>query len=381
MKRGKRRSWLGRQMRKRPLPIWLVAAIDILILGIALVIYALFHHVLPRQQAAMGIVSNRGMMAAQTVATSTPMPTSAPTAEVFLPLEKTAAPAVQTAEATVFLPSTAVPTETPAPTAEPTPEPVGYFGSKFADKFTAGEVVQEGNNYKSGNVNVTITEFREYGSKIYLADIYIKDISCLKSGFAEDTYGKGYSEWPKSIAKRMGSVVTINGDYYGTRDTGNVVRNGVFYRECKKTKLDVCVIYWDGTMKIVPAAEFDAQTEVSRGAYQVWNFGPSLLDVNGQAIEDFDSRVKAANPRSAIGYFEPGHYCFVVCDGRSSSSKGLSLRNLSKVMAEIGCASAYNLDGGKTAQMVAGSTVISKPSDGGRQCSDVITIVDAIDQN
>ena len=264
---------------------------------------------------------------------------------------------------------------------EPTPDPVGYFGTKFADKFTGGEVLQEGNNYKSGNVNVTITEFREYGARIYLADIYIKDISCLKSGLAKDTYGKGYSEWPKNIAERMGSVVTINGDYYGTRDTGNVVRNGVFYRECEKTKLDVCVVYWDGTMETMKASEFDAQTEVEKGAYQVWNFGPALLDDDGQTIEEFDSKVSAANPRSVIGYFEPGHYCFLVCDGRSSSSAGLSLRNLSIVMKDIGCVRAYNLDGGKTAQMVAGTKVISKPYDGGRTCSDVITIVDAIDQN
>lgn len=45
-----------------------------------------------------------------------------------------------------------------------------------------------------------------------------------------------------------------------------------------------------------------------RGAYQIWSFGPRLLDGNGKAFasnDDFVSTVKGANPRSAIGYYEP----------------------------------------------------------------------------
>ena len=35
-----------------------------------------------------------------------------------------------------------------------------------------------------------------------------------------------------------------------------------------------------------------------------------------------------------IGYYEPGHYCFVAVDGRSDKSKGLTMAQLSELMLE-----------------------------------------------
>ncbi len=43
---------------------------------------------------------------------------------------------------------------------------------------------------------------------------------------------------------------------------------------------------------------------------------------------------------------EPLHYVFVVSDGRTTESAGLSLYELASVMQEYGCTVAYNLDGG-----------------------------------
>jgi len=368
-----------RKTVRGPWPVWKLILVDLLLLGVALVVFALFHHVIPRQEEAIGTVSRR-VSSVETTAVPTSVPTAVPTPQPT----PTAAPtaqldAVQTAELPEATPTpepTATPT--PEPTPVPTPDPVGYFGTKFADKFTDGEVIKEGANYKSGNVNISVTQIREKGADVYIADIYIKDITCLQSVFADGAFGRGFGEWPWKMAERTGSIVAINGDFYGTRDSGVVIRNGILYRDDPKITRDVGVIYWDGTMQCFKPKEFDTDAEIERGAYQAWNFGPMLLDENGKAMEKFNSRVHPANPRASLGYYEPGHYCMIVADGRKSSSVGLSLSSLSALYERLGCRAAYNLDGGGTAVMMCGTEVVSDPEGNGRQCSDFVVIMDEI---
>ena len=330
-------------------PVWMLVALHIAVLGCALLLYALFHHVIPRQEQAVGTQSSRYAVSAMAVQ-ETPLPTL---------------------QAVVS--ETPVPTAIPDPT--PTPEPVGYFGTKFAGKFTSGAVEMTENTYVSANVNVTVTNGQFAGSNYNVADIYIKDIASLVTAFAEEKYGKGYAEYPKTFAQKYNAVVTINGDYYGMRDNGVVIRNGTLYRD-EKIVNDVCVIYWDGTMKTFDPFNFDAQAEIANGAYQAWCFGPYLLDGNGKAMTAFNSTVKKENPRSMIGYYEPGHYCFVTVDGREENSEGLDMLNTAALMEHLGCKAAYNLDGGKSSAMLKGTTVVGNPVGGGRDVSDVIMILD-----
>ena len=91
---------------------------------------------------------------------------------------------------------------------------------------------------------------------------------------------------------------------------------------------------------------FDVQQVMQDGAYQSWTFGPNLLDENGKALSSFNTwdYIRQTHPRSAIGYYEPGHYCFVVVDGRQSGySRGMTLPELARVFEDLGCSAAYNL--------------------------------------
>ena len=353
---GPRGGWLPRQLRRRPRPAWMVALAHLLALGVALVLYALPHHVLPSRQQATGIVSTRESIR-QTAAPE-------PSAEAI----------EYDDEGDPIVPDT-------GPTPEPTPEPVGSFRNKFADKFTDGEVIRTDNTYQSANLNITFQKkyFDELMSRVYYADIYIADISCLKTVLAEDTFGRGYKEWITKAARRMGSVVTMNGDYYGSRDFGVVVRNGILYRDAKNIR-DVAVLYWDGSFETIPPERFDAKQIMTEGAYQCWHFGPRLLDDAGHAMTEFnaDSHMKKRHPRSAFGYFEPGHYCFVVVDGRLDESKGVKLDGLSRGMEGLGCVAAYNLDGGQTSLLAKGDKLVNRPSGGGRSASDFIIVVDEV---
>lgn len=364
-RRWLRDSWIWRQMKRRPRPIWLLTVAHVLVLGIALLLYALPHHVIPQEGVAVGIKSERGSVSVQ----ETPVPGAQ----------------ALSADAVAVIGATEAPQETVPPNPEPqvasTPEPVGSFRTKFADHFTDGTVEHVDSTYRSANVDITISKVYDEvcETTYYVADIYIADISCLTTAFARDKVGSGYREWPQNFAERYGSIVTITGDYSGGRKDGVIIHNGTLYRDEKNVR-DVCVLYWDGTVKTFTAAQFDAETEMAQGAYQCWNFGPTLLGESGQALSSFNSEVTAKNPRSAFGYFEPGHYCFVTVDGRSNKSKGMTLAELSSVMASLGCEHAYNLDGGKTAMMCGLTTVINKPYEDGRKTSDVIMILDQVAQ-
>ena len=357
-------GWLKRQLGKRPRPVWLLALGHAAALGIALVLYALPHHVLPSAQQDMGVVSSRANIHREVVATAVPSPTPQPALSAAEPAGEAAPPEA-----------------TPEPTPEPTEEPVGSFRNKFADKFTDGEVIETDYIYKSANLNITFNKkyFDELKSRVYFVDIYVADISCLRTVFGEDTYGRGYKEWITKVARRVNSVVTMNGDYYGSRDIGVVVRNGTLYRD-KKNIREVAVLYWDGSFEIIQPEDFDAMTVMQNGAYQVWHFGPSLLNPDGSARDSInaDKRMQKRHPRSAFGYFEPGHYCFVVVDGRLTESWGVKLDDLSSVMESLGCAAAYNLDGGQTSLLAKGDKMWNRPSDGGRSSSDFIVVVDEV---
>lgn len=253
---------------------------------------------------------------------------------------------------------------------------------KFADHFTS-EVVSSETSYTSPDVAIQITKgsydsgtldytdkgmHQQYGTRIAytLADIYISDIKYFQTAFARDTYGNGYSEKLRDISKRAGSVLAVNGDSYNNnrhRDNGTIIRNGVTYRS-EKTDMETCVLNRDGTMQIYAPWEADPQTMIANGAYQSWIFGPSLLDANGKAKKDFMTwdYIRQSHPRTAIGYFEPGHYCLLVVDGRQNDySRGMFLEEEAAFFEQLGCKVAYNLDGGHCAFMTLQDQVISHP--------------------
>ena len=359
-------GWLRGQLRRDPWPIWLVVTTHVLVLGISMLLYALPHHVIPHDEASVGIVSSRGGGVTQSQPASAPAATEAP-AEAVSEAEPTSAAVEQT--------------PTPEPTATPEPVIVGNFRDVFPDKFTDGKVSYSDTGYRSGNLNVSYyTEFNsDINAQVYLVEFYIADISCLITAFGKDKYGRGYTEWIEKVADRYSAVATLNGDYYGTRDTGVVIRNGTLYRN-NKTKDDIAILYWDGHMEMFAADEFDAVKEMERGAYQSWCFGPSLLDGNGQPLGTYTDGhgTTKRHPRSAIGYYEPGHYCFVAVDGRNKKSDGAKIHALAKIMAGFGCKLAYNLDGGQTSLLALANKLVNIPSDGGRNSSDYILVVDRV---
>ena len=238
------------------------------------------------------------------------------------------------------------------------------------------------NSYESEDISINITTKYEYDTKIYIADVTVSDVSFLRAGLANGVFGRNIKETTSDIAKENNAIFAINGDFYGFRDSGPVIRNGVLYRSNKRSgSNDVLAVYNDGSFVTMKEENVDAQNLLDSGVLQLFSFGPTLVD-NGQISVSANQEVEQSmnsNPRTAIGMISPLHYVFVVSDGRTSESAGLSLTQLAAVMQDAGCQCAYNLDGGGSSTMWFMGDVVNNPTTNGnsiseRKVSDIVYI-------
>lgn len=251
-----------------------------------------------------------------------------------------------------------------------------------SSKTNSSSAVVTDTTYESDDAKITITTYREDDTNIYVADIQVTSVEALKAALAGNTYGRNVTAVTSSIASSNNAVLAINGDYYGARDSGYVVRNGTLYRsESAGDDQQDLVIYQDGSFDIVTEGSVSAETLVSNGAWQVFSFGPGLLE-DGEITVDANTEVdkaKATNPRTAIGEISPLHYVLVVADGRTDESTGLSLYQMAEFLKSLGVQTAYNLDGGGSSTMYFNGSVINQPTTDGnrikeRKVSDIVYI-------
>ena len=234
--------------------------------------------------------------------------------------------------------------------------------------------------YEDENIRITLTEYTTNDTVVYVADVQLSSAQYLKTAFAQDTYGKNVTEKTSEIAAGNDAILAINGDYYGAQERGYVIRNGIVYRDAASDAELLC-IYADGTMRIVDQSEVTAQELVDDGVWQAFSFGPALL-IDGEISvteNEETGKAMASNPRTAIGVIDDLHYLFVVSDGRTEESEGLSLYELAAFMQQLGAETAYNLDGGGSSTMVFNGEVINNPTSGGnrikeRKVSDIVYI-------
>lgn len=279
-----------------------------------------------------------------------------------------APPAAEEADAPEELPE---PSEPSLPTAS--------AEDRFPDRFSETPEYGE-KSYKSGSVAVTITTHTvsdTYGKIVsyHVADIYVKDVASIRTAAAGSDFHSHRERTVRDIADGVGALLAIDGDTFTHMQSGLVVRNGEIYRDTLCEGTDVCILYRDGRMETKRWGSFTAQEILDADPWQVWSFGPALLDENGRSAE-VESNLNGHNPRAAIGYFEPGHYCFVIVDGRQDGwSDGVRLSALSRLMEDLGCKAAYNLDGGNSAQMYWNGEIVSKACGSGRVVSDIIYLL------
>ncbi len=246
---------------------------------------------------------------------------------------------------------------------------------------SSSNIVSTETAYSDDNITISLTEYREYDTSIYVADVQVSSPEYLKTALAQNAYGRNVTEKTSGMAEDNNAILAINGDYYGAQESGYVIRNGVIYRDTASDGQEDLVIYQDGSLDIIQEDEITAQELLDNGAQQVLSFGPALLENSTISVSQSDEvgKAKASNPRTAIGMIDDLHYVFVVSDGRTSESTGLSLYQMAEFMQSLGVETAYNLDGGGSSTMYFNGKVVNNPTTNGnrieeRSVSDIVYI-------
>ncbi|UQZ34676.1 exopolysaccharide biosynthesis protein [Paenibacillus sp. PK3_47] len=249
-----------------------------------------------------------------------------------------------------------------------------------ADSNEAGqdspEAVSDDWNYSSDDMDISLKQVTTgRGSDqitYYIADVQVSDASLIQSAFADNAFGRNITGDTSDIAEDHDAVFAINGDYYGFRSDGVIIRNGVLYRN--EPAREAVALYADGTMASYDEKEVSAENLLADGVLQTLSFGPALIK-DGETVQDLNNvkidtnfgnrSISNANPRTGIGMISANHYVFVVVDGRSDDSRGMTLDEFAGLFKSLGATEAYNLDGGGSSTMYFMGRVVNNPQ--GRQ--------------
>jgi exopolysaccharide biosynthesis protein len=212
----------------------------------------------------------------------------------------------------------------------------------------------------------------------------VSDATIVRSAFADDEFGENIIAYPSTIAAQAGAVLAINGDYYGFRDTGIVIRNGVAFRD--KGARQGLAFRSDGSVRLYDETATTAAKLLADGVWNTLSFGPGLVE-GGKVISGIDDveidtnvgnhSVQGQQPRTGVGVVDNNHFLFLVVDGRSTGySRGVTMSEFARLFADAGAQVAYNLDGGGSSAMIFNSRLVNNPLGRGQErgTSDILYV-------
>ncbi len=234
-------------------------------------------------------------------------------------------------------------------------------------------VVADDWHYQSSDLSITITQVTTGSGNdtitYFVADVILSDATQLESAFANDSFGRNIIEYTSVIAEENDAIFAINGDYYGFRDDGIEIRNGVIYQDLP-ARIGLA-FYLDGSMQIFDEPQTTAEELLAAGVWNTLSFGPAILEnseiVSNLGTVEIDTNfgnhsIQGSNPRTGIGIIDENHFIFSVVDGRSPGySRGVTLNEFAQIFKDLGCTDAYNLDGGGSSTMYFMGRVVNNP--------------------
>lgn len=241
--------------------------------------------------------------------------------------------------------------------------------------------------YTSDDASIAVTRYTQGSGDdtvtYYVADVALSDATLLRSAFANNQFGENITALVSETAEANGAILAVNGDYYGFRDSGIVIRNGVVYRD--DGAREGLVFYEDGSVAVYDETQTTAAELLADGAWNTLSFGPAVVEdaavVSGIDEVEIDTNIgnhsiQGEQPRTAIGVTADGRILIVVVDGRNAGySRGVTMTELADIMVSLGATTAYNLDGGGSSELWFNGEVVNQPSNGGeRATSDILCI-------
>ena len=242
--------------------------------------------------------------------------------------------------------------------------------------------------YKDSTIEVTCWKETDKINlaEICFAEIKIKHPSQFRRQWANGDYNSSKYQYPTNIFALSNGVIGMSSDFYKFRKYGVIVQYGTVICDkrsplTRQRYLDVLVIDYNGDFKIWKDKELSNYIK-ENGADDImlsFTFGPALI-VDGVP---YDPKIEEHYPlgehdmhsgRAAIAQLGPLHY--LLC---TFGNPGLHRPDFPKILAEKGCITAYNLDGGQSGTLIFNGGVYNKIAYKGAQrpMSDVLYFASA----
>ena len=139
---------------------------------------------------------------------------------------------------------------------------------------------------------------------------------------------------------------------------GLVISEGKVLKMPQKSSYDVIGFDYNDVLIIGKYTASELEQLNLRDAVE---FNPRLI-VNGEPATIKGNGGWGMAPRTAIGQRKDGTVLFVVIDGRSLSSTGVTMKTLQEIMIDLDAYNAANLDGGSSTVLYYDNDVVNNPS-------------------
>lgn len=288
--------------------------------------------------------------------------------------------------------------------AAPAPDPAcfGQADNPRELDFSAAETLLEGQElYFSPDVTlVPGTPVRYYldgtilaitwkqvldGGVYTFSEVKIAHPSQFRRFLSGGVFGSDKLNVTTEMAKSVNAVVASSGDFYGYRQAGTLVYDGVV-RRVNNGLVDTC--YVDKNGDLLFTTRHDQMDKEQSQRFVDENrilfslaFGPVLIE-DGQVITPDSYAVGEINdhyPRSALCQLGKLHYLLAVVNGEDAQPAVPTIHRFAENLRDSGVTRAYALDGGQTAVIAMDGQLINAVLYGHqRPISDIIYFATAI---
>lgn len=200
-----------------------------------------------------------------------------------------------------------------------------------------------------------------YNSVVHIYEGSSKSFIKLSGSNSTSTLSRLNYDYDKTKYKE---VCRVNASLFsGTNVLGWDVSDVHNFRPTSSEGRFDVVAYKDGTYDIGDFVSSQITKDID------WAYSPSdILVQDGKEVDKYSSWreevYKAKHPRTLFGIKADGSKVFVVVEGRTSTSTGITGYQAAELMLSLGCVHAFNNDGGGSSQMNIDGKIVNILSDG-----------------
>lgn len=288
----------------------------------------------------------------------------------------------------------------------PEPNPAGYGEAKTAEEldwllekaeklidgqsmaFSKDRPIWDGDtiHYYYDETILVITWKEIVDNCVYtVSEVKIAHPSQFRRFLAGGEFGSDKQYVTTEMAASVNAVMASSGDFYGYRKYGAVVYEGEL-RRFEGEMVDTCYINDEGDLLFTYRGQLKSEEEAKKFIEEnnvrfSLAFGPVLLDKGELKVPDYYEvgQINGTYSRAAICQWDKLHYLVVNTSQEGSLWHRHKVSFFAKFIQDLGCKTAYALDGGQTTAIVMNDKLVTNPDfNNQRRISDIIYFATAL---